>query len=181
MEKRRTRIALTIVAMVLALAVMSVGVYAASTINFSTTGGAITFTADDVFATVALTEGGTYNKSFDENTTDTSETITLDAITFTDENQSANVVLTVTNDFDNGQAITVTFDGSVTGTDSALISCAVSGNDGETVESAALSSGYELAAGKTLTITVALGLTSAQSGVTDAAIGFTMSLARAAA
>lgn len=178
MEKRRTRIALTIVAMVLALAVMSVGVYAASTINFSTTGGAITFTADDVFATVTLTEGGTYNKTFDENIATASETITLDAITFTDEKQSANVVLTVTNDFDN-EAITVTFDGSVKGTDSALISCAVSGNDGETVESAALSSGYELAAGETLTITVALGLTSAQSEVTDAAIGFTMSLARA--
>lgn len=179
MEKRRTRIALTIVAMVLALAVMSVGVYAASTINFSTTGGAITFTADDVFATVALTKGGEYSKKFDENTTATSETITLNDITFTDETQSADIVLTVTNDFDNGQAITVTFSGSVTGADSALISCDVSGNDGEAVESAELSAGYELAAGDTLTITVALGLISAQTEVADAAIGFTMSLVRA--
>lgn len=191
MEKRRARIIATVISMILVLAIMCVGIYAAATLNFSTTGGSISFTADDVFATVALEKGGVYSKTFDETTTAAdanvmNETIALDNITFTDSSQETEIVLRVTNNFTNGQAINVKFDGSITGDDSALLNCTVAGKAGvsETAvtsdELASSGAGYNLAAGEYIVITISISLIDAQSGIDNAVAGFNMALTRAA-
>lgn len=192
MEKRRARIIATVISMILVLAIMCVGIYAAATLNFSTTGGSISFTADDVFATVELEKGGVYSKTFDETTTgadsnEMNETIVLENITFTDTSKEAEIALKITNNFTNEQAINVKFNGSITGEDSALLNCEVTGKAGaaETAVSAeelkSAGAGYNLAAGEYIVITINISLIDAQSGIDNATAGFTMALTRASA
>lgn len=107
--KTRSRIIVTVISMVMVLAVMCVGIWAAASITVSSTGGSITFTSTDVFADVIVKQNQGSAKSFTFNETTTSaqnpHTVTLEDIDIT-IGQAGEVVNTVsiaiTNSFATG-------------------------------------------------------------------------------
>ena len=99
--RRKVRIFSTIVSLALVLAVMCVGIWAASSVTLSST-GTLTFNPTDVNATVAFADAGGTKQvnfgqesySFDETTTAESHSVTF---TFAEANKTTDTrVFTVT-------------------------------------------------------------------------------------
>ena len=122
--RRKVRIFSTIVSLALVLAVMCVGIWAASSVTLSST-GTLTFNPTDVNATVAFADAGGTKQvnfgqesySFDETTTAESHSVTF---TFTEANKTTDTwvfTVTVTNTFAAGSDITI--DSKLTATVSA--------------------------------------------------------------
>ena len=122
--RRKVRIFSTIVSLALVLAVMCVGVWAASNVTLSST-GTLTFKPTDVNATVAFANAcgtkqvsfGQESYSFDETTTTESHSVTF---TFAEANKTTDTwvfTVTVTNTFAAGSDITI--DSKLTATVSA--------------------------------------------------------------
>lgn len=104
--RRKVRIFSTIVSLALVLAVMCVGIWAASSVTLSST-GTLTFNPTDVNATVAFADAsgtkqvsfGQSSYSFDETTTAESHSVTF---TFAEANKTTDTwvfTVTVTNTF----------------------------------------------------------------------------------
>ena len=122
--RRKVRIFSTIVSLALVLAVMCVGIWAASNVTLSST-GTLVFNPTDVNATVAFANaGGTKtvsfgqaSYSFDETTENESHSV---AFTFAEANKTTDTwifTVTVTNDFAADSNITI--DSKLTATVSA--------------------------------------------------------------
>ncbi len=122
--RRKVRIFSTIVSLALVLAVMCVGIWAASSVTLSST-GTLTFNPTDVNATVAFADAGGTKQvnfgqesySFDETTTAESHSVTF---TFAEANKTTDTwvfTVTVTNTFAAGSDITI--DSKLTATVSA--------------------------------------------------------------
>ena len=131
--RRKVRIFSTIVSLALVLAVMCVGIWAASSVTLSST-GTLTFNPTDVNATVAFADAGGTKQvnfgqesySFDETTTAESHSVTFtfaeankttDTRVFTVTGMSTASTVTVTNTFAAGSDITI--DSKLTATVSA--------------------------------------------------------------
>ena len=113
--RRKVRIFSTIVSLALVLAVMCVGIWAASSVTLSSMDGVLTFNPTDVNATVAFADAdgtktvsfGQESYSFNETTTAESHSVTF---TFAEANRKTDTwvfTVTVTNTFAADSNITI--------------------------------------------------------------------------
>lgn len=123
--RRKVRIFSTIVSLALVLAVMCVGIWAASSVTLSSTDGVLTFNPTDVNATVAFADAdgtktvsfGQESYSFNETTENEDHSVTF---TFAEANRKTDTwvfTVTVTNTFAADSNITI--DSKLTATVSA--------------------------------------------------------------
>lgn len=118
--KRRLRIISTSISIVLVAALLSIGIFAATTAKVGG-GNTISFTATDVFATVSMTESAngatastvkfgvkdsvSFTDKTDTGTVGAVQTATLTNATLSDASKTYVLTITIKNDFDATQAI----------------------------------------------------------------------------
>ncbi len=196
--KRTARLVISIAAIALTLAIMSVGIYAATKLTLTPAGSNIKFTAKDVAATITGTKqmstdaaatdleipnGGVFEASFNQGQ-EYSDTIALGDIEFTDTTSTYTLTLNVTNDFTE-TAIGVTYSASTTDTNGYVVIASTSSVDGA-ADAAYDGSQITLAAGKTVTLKTTIKITDAadkletilETGFENVPFTFTLDVAR---
>lgn len=139
--KRNIRIVSTLTTMLLVIAIMCVGIFAATQINV-TGNGTLTFSAEDVYATVTVdhqaegegVSGGVKTWTFDKDTDpgiEMTESLNFADIAVDKATRTATVTVTVQNDFGADTGIGISAVLAVTSKDTALVT--VSGTETATV------------------------------------------------
>ncbi len=179
--KRNIRIASTITTMLLVVAIMCVGIFAATQISV-TGNGTLTFSAQDVYATVTVDnqeagEGvteGVRTWTFDKDTApgeSATESLTFSPISVDPTTRTATVKVTVKNDFSADSGIGISAALSVTSNDTELVT--VSGAETATVAQGAT---------KEFTVTFTLTDKAVEAGLGEGVtFAFSLTLTRAAA
>lgn len=168
--KRNIKITTTVIAMILVLALMCAGIFAATQVSLSGVGSTISYTALDVSASVRATkqmndaeaveltvpENGEYLPSFQAGQSYAGE-ITIGEVVFAAITDKCTVTVTVTNTFDADVKIKAAFSSAVThaeGKEYVVMTLAADGT-----EQASASAQNEIEAQASVTYTITLSVT----------------------
>ncbi len=181
-ENRRSngRIRMLITSIILCLAILTIGIWAATQVDV-TGNGTLNFSALDVFATVKIEEtlpGQTAttvlaaeDATFDENTSGepATKTVTLGNAVFTKADNVLTYTITITNTSEDGKTIVATPAASVSGDSASLFTVAVKSGDTDITS-------LEIASESSAVITVTVTLDSFKQTVQDAPLTLNLTL-----